>query len=207
MFICLWHITHKAGFYDGSDDLWFLGSLWFHDPSPGGLRPSNPLLQVLLWSCWTWRCFRLHAWWVGQIGDATSWAWQYFLWGLCGCWFASHLPGAWTKKTQVGWFFSTRQVKVFRFYQIHRASVFSFSMVSRTWFLTCPLSPSPPLAPPLALLLVTHTSHPLPPNLPSHMSCASHQLPSQPKGPYPPCDLLRTLYFSCGSMIVAPPPT
>ena len=98
MFICLGHITHKAGFYDGSDDLWFLGSLWFHDPSPGGLRPSNPLLQVLLWSCWTWRCFRLHAWWVGQIGDATSWAWQYFLWGLCGCWFTSHLPGAWTKK-------------------------------------------------------------------------------------------------------------
>jgi hypothetical protein len=105
------------------------------------------LLKVLLWSCWTWRCFRLHAWWVGQIGDATSWAWQYFLWGLCGCWFASHLPGAWTKKHKLVDFFSTRQVKVFRFYQIHRASVFSFSMVSRTWFLTCPLSPSPPLSP------------------------------------------------------------
>ena len=62
------------------------------------------------------------------------------------------------KKTQVGWFFSTRQVKVFRFYQIHRASVFSFSIVSRTWFLTCPLSPSPPLAPPRPL------SHPLSPS-------------------------------------------
>ena len=114
------------------------------------------------------------------------------------------------KKTQVGWFFSTRQVKVFRFYQIHRASVFSFSIVSRTWFLTCPLSPSPPLAPsrtpsrpplggPYLTSLATKSS------IPHELCVPSVAFPTQRA--VSPRNLLRTLYFSCGSMIVAPPPT
>ena len=111
------------------------------------------------------------------------------------------------KKHKLVDFFSTRQVKVFRFTKYIAPPFFPFRWWAGLGFWPAPSPPRPPLAPPLALLLVTHTSHPLPPNLPFHMSCASHQLPSQPKGPYPPCNLLRTLYFSCGSMIVPPPPT